>query len=124
MLTLSCTNYNNNTNQSWLYTSTDGGLTWSDYLLPTVFGNIGMIDSLHGFFVGSTQRDTVASGEIYNTTDGGNTWLPIIPTNWGGAPDFVDGETGWVIAVHDKTQALVNSTNGGKFWVELKPVIK
>jgi photosystem II stability/assembly factor-like uncharacterized protein len=124
MLTLSCTNYNNNTNQSWLYASTDGGLTWSDYLLPTVFGYIGMIDSLHGFFVGSTQRDTVAGGEIYNTTDGGNTWLPIIPTNWGGAPDFVDGDNGWVIAVHDKTQALVNSTNGGKFWVELKPVIK
>jgi photosystem II stability/assembly factor-like uncharacterized protein len=88
------------------------------------FGNIEMIDSSQGYFVGSTQRDTVAGGENYNTTDGGNTWLPIIPTNWGGMPDFVDGDNGWVIAIHDKTQALVKTSNGGKFWVELKPVIK
>jgi len=123
-LTLSCTNTSNSTNQSWLYTSKDGGLTWSDYPLPVAFGNIGMINSSQGYFIGSMQRDTVAGGELYSTTDGGNTWLPIISTNWGGMPDFVDANNGWVIAIHNKTQAFVNTSNGGKFWVELKPVIK
>lgn len=124
ILTLSCTNFNNNTNQSWLYTSTDGGLTWFDYVLPVAFGSLDMIDSAHGYFVGSTQRDAVVGGEIYYTSDGGSTWLQVIPTNWGGSLDFLDGNNGWVIAVHDKTQALVYTSNGGKFWVELRPVIQ
>ena len=124
MLTLTCTNFNNSTNQSWLYTSSDGGLTWFDYVLPAAFGNIDMVDSMKGYFVGSNLRDSLAGGEIYTTSDGGNTWLSVIPTNWGGSPDFIDGNNGWVIAIHDKTQALVNTSNSGKFWVELKPLIK
>ena len=124
VLILSCTNSTNNTNQSWLYTSSDGGLTWFDYVLPVAFGNLDMINSSQGYFVGSAQRDSAAGGEIYSTTDGGISWQPIIPTNWGGAPDFVDGENGWVIAVHNNTQALVKTSNGGKFWTDLKPVIK
>jgi photosystem II stability/assembly factor-like uncharacterized protein len=129
-LTLRCSNFNNNTTQSWLYTSSNGGainsnggVTWEQHLLPIPYNQITMLSPAEGFLVGSLTEDPEANGTVYHTVDGGGVWTLLISTSWTGAPDFVDSKNGWVVATHNQLSALVYTSNGGVTWVELNPVI-
>jgi photosystem II stability/assembly factor-like uncharacterized protein len=122
-LTLTCTNFTNNTAQSWLYTSGDAGQTWRQSLLPVLYTYIDLLTADEGFLVGSMNSDSNATGAIYHTTDGGVNWLFTTSTGWTGQPDFVDAQNGWVVAIHNQVSAFVHTVDGGRTWIELKPVI-
>ena len=122
-LTLTCTNYNNNTAQSWLYTSSDAGQTWNQHLLPAPVTRIGLLNPQEGFLVGSLVSGEDATGAVYHTTNSGADWQLTTSTGWTGLPDFVDSQNGWVAATHSQVTAFVRTTDGGRTWVELKPVI-
>ncbi|HMD88695.1 MAG TPA: hypothetical protein VKF38_05995, partial [Anaerolineaceae bacterium] len=68
-------------------------------------------------------NEDVKGSKLYFTQDGGQSWTMLATVNWSGAPDFVDTQTGWVVAVNGSSLALVKSTNGGKSWKELNPKI-
>ena len=122
-LTLTCTNYNNNTAQSWLYGSNDAGATWSERLLPALYTRIDLLNADEGFLVGSMKSDPEATGAVYHTANGGADWAITTSTGWTGQPDFVDAQTGWVVAIHGQVTAFVRTTDGGRTWVEIKPVV-
>jgi photosystem II stability/assembly factor-like uncharacterized protein len=79
--------------------------------------------------VGSTSSDDVKGSKVLFTHDGGQSWTALSTVNWSGTLDFVDSQTGWVIATSgnnasgNSASVLVKSTNGGKSWKELKPKI-
>lgn len=91
--------------------------------LPLPFGSLDFISQDEGWLVGSEQNDLAAPGAIYHTTDGGQTWKLMTETAWQGRADFVDSETGWVIAQSAQKLALVKTINGGTTWEALTPRI-
>jgi photosystem II stability/assembly factor-like uncharacterized protein len=100
--------------KSWLYQTADAGQSWQSSLLPAPDGDLQMIDTNNGYYVG---------GNIFRTTDSGKSWVIVIPVKWGGKPDFIDLTTGWIVAVNDTERALVQTTNSAVNWAILKTVI-
>ncbi len=122
-LTLGCSNYTNNSAQSWLYISADGGTSWTARMLPLPYTRIDLLNSNEGLLVGALKPDADAAGAVYHTANGGADWALYTSTAWTGTPDFVDALNGWVVAVHGQVVAFVRSVDGGKIWIEIKPVI-
>ncbi len=123
IFTLQCHNYDNNTAQAWLYSTGDGGVNWVQQPLPFPYNNIKMLNPREGFLVGAPSLDPSVNGAVYHTTDGGQNWSLQTSTSWTGTPDFVDATTGWVTAVHSQVTAFVRSSDGGRTWAELKPIV-
>jgi photosystem II stability/assembly factor-like uncharacterized protein len=122
MLTVRCEIYATKRLAAWLYTGQPGG-TLAARPLPLPYGTLQFINSEEGWLVGAQQNDPAAPGEIYHTTNGGQNWSPVIATAWQGIPNFIDSNTGWVVARTDDKLALVYTTNGGILWEEIYPVI-
>ena len=100
--------------KSWFYRTSDGGVSWQSSPLPVAGGDLQMIDSKNGYYVG---------GYIFRTTDSGKSWGTVIPVKWGGQPEFVDMTNGWIVAEKDTEKALVKTKNAAVNWSILKPKI-
>jgi photosystem II stability/assembly factor-like uncharacterized protein len=122
-LTLRCTNFNNSTAQSWLYTSPDNGVNWSQRALPVLAPTLDLLSPNEAILVGSLRQDPAAGGAVYRTTDAGADWTQSTVTTWIGPPDFVDLQTGWVVATYNQVTAFVRTLDGGRTWTELKPIV-
>jgi photosystem II stability/assembly factor-like uncharacterized protein len=100
----------------YLYTTSDGGATWTPSSSPA-----GMLA-----FV---TRDTgwALSRDLFHTTDGGQTWTKVKTVNWDGQFSFVSDMLGWAVARAETDAgtrlALVQTTDGGKTWDIIHPVI-
>ena len=110
-----CNSYGPGVMQTFLYTSTNGGETWSSHTQPVMFDYIQFLNPGVGWYAGG--------GRVYLTEDGGKTWQPV--TGLGeGQPDFIDQTTGWMVARAGVSITLVQTNDGGASWTQLKPVIK
>jgi photosystem II stability/assembly factor-like uncharacterized protein len=62
--------------------------------------------------------------QIQQTTDRGSTWEMIKKVAWKFARfDFVDEQNGWALATIGTSSALLRTTNGGRRWSQVSPVI-
>jgi photosystem II stability/assembly factor-like uncharacterized protein len=103
---------------SYLYSSEDGGTTWTGTRLPEK-----VLASQDTLFV-LDQDDLLLLGkDIYRSADGGQSWAFVKTVSWQGQFTFVDLQTGWAIARANDQAALVKTSNGGRTWIEVKPVI-
>jgi photosystem II stability/assembly factor-like uncharacterized protein len=100
--------------KSWIYHTSDGGVSWQSSPLPVAGGDLQLIDSKNGYYVG---------GNIFRTTDSGKSWVTVIPVKWGGQPEFVDMTNGWIVAEKDTEKALVQTKNAAVNWSILIPKI-
>jgi hypothetical protein len=123
LLTVRCDVYTTKQTVSWLYTG-ELGVMHEGYQLPTPFGAIQFLNANEGWMVGSWRNDPSAPGEIHHTIDSGETWTQLITTGWQGTPNFINSNTGWVIAHTADKVALVFSNDGGLTWEVLSPVIQ
>jgi photosystem II stability/assembly factor-like uncharacterized protein len=103
----------------YLYSSADAGKSWAMLPLPKkVVGN----DSTLIFF--DAKNCLLLDRDMYQSDDGGETWTFIKTVSWTGQFSFIDDQTGWAVATSDNHEkALVQTTNGGKTWSKLDPVI-
>jgi len=103
---------------SYLYSSEDGGSTWTSIHLPEkILANqvaLSFFDEDNALLLG---RD------IYRSADGGLGWEYTKSVNWDARFSFVDPQTGWAIARANGQTALVKTSNGGASWVEIRPVV-
>ncbi|HSB66010.1 MAG TPA: hypothetical protein VLD65_05480 [Anaerolineales bacterium] len=115
ILSVQCSNYGGAaiTYSYYIYTTQDGGSTWSGNTYP---GN-----NLY-FFTAST--GWALAPKIQMTSDGGKTWKPISDVSWYAQFDFISETTGWAIARSDVEMALVKTDNGGAKWSMLVPTVK
>jgi len=122
-LVVKCNTYGPGVAQSFLYTSANGGQTWSTRSLPAPvdfvqFLPVGTADSRPGvgWFAGG--------GRVYLSSDGGQTWQPLSGLGGEGQPDFIDQTTGWMVARTGDSITLVHTADGGATWTQLKPVTR
>jgi photosystem II stability/assembly factor-like uncharacterized protein len=85
---------------------------------------------LSGFFLNPSQgwmlltSATVGTNKIQSTQDGGNNWTTVSYVAWKQAQfDFVSAREGWAVVGDGFATALVHTTNGGKLWVQMRPVV-
>ncbi len=109
-----CINYIDWTKYRYFSLSTDTGQTWNTWQ-PT--GNEYFFNAMRGWRL-------LPSGQFQQTTDSGSNWATLKTTAWEDARfDFISEEEGWALVANGKVTALVHTTDGGKTWDELKPVI-
>jgi photosystem II stability/assembly factor-like uncharacterized protein len=123
LLTVRCDVYATKQTASWLYTG-KLGVMGEGHQLPTPFGAIQFLNADEGWMVGSWRNDPSAPGGIYHTMDGGETWAELLSTAWQGTPNFINSNTGWIVARTADKVALVFSNDGGLTWEVLSPVIR
>lgn len=116
MKCLSVTDYS--TQKNYIYTTTNGGSTWSSYPLPADYSlgeGLSFFDPLNGFAFGR---------RIYKTTDGGQTWTFVQEVYWSGQFSFINADQGWASVINDSNEnALVETGNGGVHWDMLNPIV-
>jgi photosystem II stability/assembly factor-like uncharacterized protein len=99
--------------RSYLYRSEDGGGSWTISGYPG--GELDFLSSDEVFALGRT---------ISISHDVGATWQAVKTVAWDGQFSFVDDTNGWAVARSESAIAFVRTTNGGKTWQELQPVIQ
>ena len=97
--------------QSYLYATTDGGVTWQTSAFPG--GDLYLLDPNRGWAL---------STDIYWTEDGGGTWIKIKTVDWEGQFSFVEEMVGWAVARSVDESALVRTLDGGRTWELLEPI--
>lgn len=94
--------------------SGDDGKTWTSWKST---GNEFFMDAANGWRL-------LASAELQQTVDSGANWATIKNVTWEDAKfDFVSEQEGWAVASIGQTKALLYTTNGGKTWADLHPLI-
>jgi photosystem II stability/assembly factor-like uncharacterized protein len=105
-----------------IYTSNDGGATWTPAPAPVANAGRGeLVD-----FVSPTDGFAWATGRFAVTHDAAQSWDTITPSVPFGdnfmAMDFVDASTGWVLTLNaDGHSSLYATSDGGTTWTTLIP---
>jgi photosystem II stability/assembly factor-like uncharacterized protein len=115
-LVVRCNDYGPGVAQTFLYTSTNAGETWSSHSETAPVDYIQFLNPGVGWFAGG--------GRVYLTEDSGKTFQPVSGLGGEGLPDFIDQTTGWMVAKTGDSIILVQTADGGATWTQLKPVIK
>ena len=106
------------TQKNYIYSTTDGGATWTSYPLPADYSlgeGLYFFDPLNGFAFGR---------KIYKTTDGGQAWTFVQQVFWSGQFSFVNADQGWASVINDSNEnGLVETGNGGVDWDMLNPLV-
>lgn len=100
------------TSRSYLYTTDDGGHSWS-------------IDRFPGgelTFVTQSVAWAINDG-IHQTKDGGVNWELRGDPPWQGRFDFISAQVGWAVAEIQAAPKLLMTQDGGATWVELDALI-
>lgn len=113
-LVVSCSEAANSGAQqrSFLYSTASGGAEWQTSVFPG--GTLYLLDLAHGW---------AFSRDLYWTDDGGANWTKLNTVEWDGQFSFVGPDFGWAVARSADETALVRTTDGGRTWELLDPVI-
>jgi photosystem II stability/assembly factor-like uncharacterized protein len=102
-----------------LYTTTDGGQSWS----TTWKANPGTLTTftttLPGLYIADPQHAWAANnqdGSLYGTSDSGQSWHKLADgVGQVVSMSFVDTSTGWIMS----NKGLLHTTDGGKTWQQV-----
>jgi photosystem II stability/assembly factor-like uncharacterized protein len=105
------------------YLSTMTGPEWKSWDLPGAFIGADFIDNHIGWMMVTGQPGYL--NVIYKTVDGGATWYKFNQASWKTAQfDFVSDQVGYAIVGNGTTSAFIHTVDGGKTWLEIKPVVE
>lgn len=98
---------------SFFFISADAGASWHSWQAS---GNEFFLDAQNGW--------RLANRQVQQTFNSGQDWVSIKTVAWETAQfDFVDTDSGWAIVTNGSATALVQTTDGGKTWQEITPLV-
>lgn len=102
-----------------VYSTEDGGSTWS--LLPGTFSGYGILETLS-----ASEMIFYTADQFYVTTDAGETIQQVSPNIAFGESvidmSFANSQTGWLITVDTSNErTLYKTTDGAETWTPLTP---
>jgi photosystem II stability/assembly factor-like uncharacterized protein len=101
------------------YLTPDGGHTWHSWLAS---GDEYFVNAATGWRL-YTEPDSHLR-RLQKTADGGRTWNTFVTVAWETAQfDFVSEQVGWAVVAGAGASALVHTTDGGRIWTEIRPVV-
>jgi len=104
---------------SGVFTSTDGGLTWTRRLDAGMPGQIALSKVA---FANASLGLAAGFGGVWRTTDGGATWLAVAGAPSGIVSAYYGGiawANGSTALIHGAQGALLRSTDAGLTWVDV-----
>ncbi|MBF8284907.1 MAG: hypothetical protein HW378_3822 [Anaerolineales bacterium] len=124
VVAMQCNDFNTGRFSSFLYTTADGGQTWTIHSLPALFSSATFISAETGWVKARQNDFPEGPSDLYQTLNGGQTFAKIKTLNWLGSQfSFISAQVGWAVARSHEGSALVTTTDGGKTWKEIKPQI-
>lgn len=103
------------------YLSTATAPVWRTWALTGNFLAADFLNASQGWMMVSSPSAGLNS--IQSSKDRGKDWTTLGQVSWRQARfDFVDVRDGWAIVGNGYGTALVRTENGGKIWVEIRPV--
>jgi photosystem II stability/assembly factor-like uncharacterized protein len=96
----------------YLYLTEDAGETWEIRDYPG--------GEPHFFTDGTI---LALDRDQYRSTDSGVSWTKIKIVNWDGQYSFMDPSRGWAVATTEDEIALVATSDGGRTWHIIQPLI-
>jgi photosystem II stability/assembly factor-like uncharacterized protein len=105
----------------------DGGATWdpsSTSIDPqdTALRSFPLADA--PFFLDESTGWRVSESQLQKTADGGLTWTKVAAVGWPSAQlSFVDESHGWAAVSDGETFMLLRTTDGGRTWSLVQPVV-
>ena len=126
----------------YIYTTNDGGGTWTPKASPVKIGTIFFLDAKLGWMLGKSDPDPTQKSILFRTIDGGNTWMQISsdsPVPLGSTLQFIDDMTGFAYSSfitadfyvdfdnrldsNNSGAAIFTTADGGRSWTEIQPII-
>jgi photosystem II stability/assembly factor-like uncharacterized protein len=103
------------------YLSTRISPTWRSWKLSGEFLAADFLNDTQGWMMVTSDDPQV--NEIQYTKDRGKDWTTIGEVSWKQAQfDFVNVKDGWAVVGNGYGTALVRTENGGKVWIQVRPV--
>ncbi len=103
------------------YLSTRIAPAWRSWKISGDFISADFLNASQGWMMVTT--DTSSLNSILYTKDGGKNWTEINQVAWRQAQfDFVNVKDGWALVSNGFETALVRTENGGKVWIQVRPV--
>ncbi len=109
------------TNTHFIYTTADGGQTWTSS--PSPARALTFITPKIGWALATGEAGGQAPFPLSLTQDGGQTWTTVKQLAWTGLLSFVDPQNGWAVAQADQAMSLVKTTDAGHTWQAVNPKI-
>ena len=97
---------------AYLYSTEDAGETWNIRDYPG--GEPHFFDA---------KTILALARDQYRSTDSGMSWEKIKTVSWDGIYSFVNPDRGWAVAVNEDEIALVATSDSGRTWEILRPLI-
>ena len=104
----------------------DGGITWYNVTPPDVTETgysveMFALDNNHVWIQKPDIDNYPNSGTLYRTSDGGLTWMNVMTPFSGGDLNFIDAESGWILAdlgvgAGSMGVSIFQTTDGGATW--------
>lgn len=119
LLPVECLDLNANRPKAFLYRTADGGRTWTAEPIEGDYQSATFLDATTGWVLTNSGPETPSA--LFTTTDGAATLRQTKTVNWTGRFSFVSPQVGWAVAESAEGRALVQTTDGGRTWREIRP---
>lgn len=121
LLPVECLDLNAAQPKAFLYRTPDGGRTWTAEPIEGDYQSAAFLDATTGWVLTNSGPETPSA--LFTTTDGAATLRQTKTVNWTGRFSFVSSQVGWAVAESAEGRALVQTTDGGRTWREIRPTV-
>jgi photosystem II stability/assembly factor-like uncharacterized protein len=121
LLPVECLDFNAGQPQTFLYRTSDAGQNWTAEPLTGDYQSADFLNATTGWVLTNSGPETPSA--LFATSDGAATLNETRSVNWTGRFSFVSPQVGWAVAESAEGKALVQTTDGGRTWREIKPVV-
>lgn len=123
VLPVECRDLNSSQVSTYLYRTQDAGAQWDSRAIPGDFQSALFLDAATGWVLMAPNGEGDTPRDLLVTTDSAASLTKAKTVTWTGRFVFVSPEVGWAVAESAEGKALVKTTDGGRTWAVLTPVI-